>query len=184
MFFGKQDTQTTTGSTWVSAFPDDCNIEASLPSDFYAMEHVEWDNYALVGAPFDLFISPLQTGDPQFFAVKGKKIRLYPVPDEQELFHIFYRSLPADFGTVGTATGSGSMSASSALELDVQRAPVYYAASILAEQNFEPTIADRYYARYRKMMLDYKQNFHNQNPQMFPNVWPPYRTPEVSFDTD
>jgi hypothetical protein len=122
----------------------------------------------LTPAPFDIFMSPQMTGNPEYYASKNKNIWLNPVPDEQKLLHIYYRSLPTDFG-VASVTGSGSMSASSSLDSEVQMAPVYYAASQLAEQNFEKDVADRMYVRYHKMVLEYKQNFHNQNPQMFTN---------------
>lgn len=166
MFFGGGNRQA--DSAWVSSFPEDCTVRASLPAGYYAMEHVEWDKTPLTPAPFDIFMSPEWAGDPEWYAIKNKNIWLYPVPDEQKLLHIYYRSLPTDFG-VASVTGSGSMSASSSLDTEVQMAPVFHAASQLAEQNFEKEVADRMYARYRKMVLDYKQNFHNQNPQMFTN---------------
>jgi hypothetical protein len=169
MYFGGGSTQAT--ATWLSAFPDGCTVRTSLPTGFYSMEHADWDESPIIAAPFDIFISPQMQGNPEYYAVKNKNLYVYPVPDEQKLLHVFYRSLPADFGAA-SVTGSGSMSASSSLDTEVQMAPVYYAASILAEENFEKEIADRMYSRYHKMMLDYKQNFHNQNPQMFVNPAP------------
>lgn len=166
MLFGGGGSQA--DSAWVGTFPEDCTVRASLPTGYYAMEHVEWDKSALTPAPFDIFMSPEMIGDPEYYAVKNKNIWLYPVPDEQKLLHVYYRSLPTDFGAY-SATGSGSFSASSSLDPEVQMAPVFYAASMLAEQNFEKDVADRMYARYKKMALEYKQNFHNANPQMFTN---------------
>jgi hypothetical protein len=166
IYFGGGSSQAT--ASWLSNFPDECTVETSLPTGFYSIEHVEWDRDPLTQAPFDIFMSPETSGDPEYYSIKNKKIRVYPVPDEQKLFHIFYRYLPVDFG-VASSTGSGSMSASSSLDAEVQMAPVFYAASLMAEQNFEKDIADRMYSRYRKMLLDYRQNFNNQNPQMFMN---------------
>ncbi len=166
IFFGGGSTQAT--ASWLSAFPEDCTVRASLPTGYYAMEHVEWDRSALTAAPFDIFMSPQTTGDPEYYAIKNKNIYLYPVPDEQKLLHIVYRALPTDFGAA-SVTGSGSMSASSSLDSEFQMAPVFYAASLLSEQNYEPKVSERLYARFKKMALDYKQNFHNQNPQMFIN---------------
>ena len=166
MLFGGGGSQA--DSAWVGSFPEDCTVRASLPTGYYAMAHVEWDKSTLTPAPFDIFMSPEMTGDPEWYDIKNKNIWLYPVPDEQKLLHVYYRSLPTDFGAF-SATGSGSFSASSSLDAEVQMAPVFYAASQLAEQNFEKEVADRMYARYRKMVTDYKQNFHNANPQMFTN---------------
>ena len=160
--------KTVASATWLSSFPEDCTVRASLPTGYYAMEHAEWDRVSLIPAPFDIFMSPQRTGNPEYYAIKNKDIYLSPVPDEQKLLHIYYRSLPTDFGAA-SVTGSGSMSASSSLDAEVQMAPVFYAASLLAEQNFEKEVADRMYSRYKKITLDYKQNFHNQNPQMFTN---------------
>jgi len=167
MFFGGGDTQTT--ATWLSSFPRDCTVKASLPTSFMSIEHVEWDNATCVAAPFDNFISPDYIGDPYYYAVKNKDLYLFPVPDEQKLLRVFYRAFPTDFGAA-SVTGSGSMSASSSLDAEVQMAPVFYAASMMAEQNFESKVADRMFARFKKMALEYKQNFHNQNPQMFNNM--------------
>lgn len=167
MFFGGGSTQAT--ATWLSSFPRDCNVKASLPTSFYAMEHVAWDQSTVSAAPFDIFVSPQMSGDPYYYAIKNKDLYLYPVPDGQKLLHVVYRAYPTDFGAA-SVTGSGSMSASSSLDVEVQMAPVFYAASQLAEQNFEPKVADRMYARFRMMALNHKQNFHNQNPQMFQNL--------------
>ena len=166
-FFGGGSTQAT--ASWLSSFPRDCTVKASLPTSFYSMEHVAWDGATVNAAPFDLFISPQLSGDPYYYAVKNKDLYLYPVPDGQKLLQVVYRAYPTDFG-VASATGSGSMSASSSLDVEVQMAPVFYAASQLAEQNFEPKVADRMYSRFRMMALAFKQNFHNQNPQMFQNL--------------
>ena len=164
MFFGGGDTQAT--ATWLSSFPQDCTVKASLPTSFMSIEHVEWDRGTCTAAPFDIFISPQFTGSPSYYAVKNKELYLYPVPDEQEYLHVVYRAFPVDFGE---ATAAASLSASSSLDAEVQMAPIFYASSLLAEQNFEPKIADRMQARFKKMALDFKQNFHNQNPQMFVN---------------
>ena len=49
---------------------------------------------------------------------------------------------------------------------------VYYASSVIAEENFEKDIADRMYARYKKMTTDYITRHANVNPKIFPKAAP------------
>ena len=154
-------------ASFTGGFPEDCNIDTSCPTGFLNMEYVEWDDSPLDPAPFDLFISPNSSGTPQYWQVREKTVKLYPVPDEQGLFHIWYRKLPTDFGAV-SVTGSGSLSATCALDSEYQLGPVYYAASLLADDNYEDARADRLYARYKMSVNKYIQQHHNQHPEMFP----------------
>ena len=90
--FGKSGTQTST--EWASAIPEDASLEIDLPSDFHRMRFVEWDRSPLGMAPFDLFASPELVGDPQFYQVsQDKKMRVYPVPQQQKLFQQFLLQL-------------------------------------------------------------------------------------------
>ena len=172
--FGKSGTQT--ASTWVGGQPEDALIEASLPSGYLSMEHVEWDKNPVYPAPFDVFISPEQTSsNPYYWGVKNKKIRLYPEPTEQKLLHIWYREMPTEFGEYST-----SMSASSYMDLEYEMAPIHYAAAKMAEDNMEYGVSDRQFALYTRLHRQYNRQYNNQNPQMYPRAVP-NRLPKVTL---
>jgi hypothetical protein len=177
-FFGGTGTQSTTD--YLGDFPEDCTVRASLPSGFLSMEHVEWDGDSVPPAPFEITISPEWFGtDPMYYSVAEKEIRFWPVPSSAKDCHIFYKKMPDDFGNA-SATGSGSMSASATLDREFQYAPVYWAASQIADENGEPQRADRWMGKYILDTRKYTAQRHNQNPQMFPGVYN-FQVPEVKF---
>jgi len=176
-FFGV-GTQTTTD--YVGTFPEDCTVRASLPAGFLSIEHVEWDGNPVYPAPFETTISPGWYGtDPMLYYINGKEIRLYPTPSSHKDFHIFFKKMPADFGAA-SATGSGSMSASSTLDREFQYAPIYWTASQLCDENGESQRADRFFGRYMQETRKYTAQRHNQNPQMFPRPYN-FQVPNVKF---
>lgn len=83
-----------TGTSWTGNVPEDCTIEIDLPSDFDREKAVEWDQRELVKSSFDLFVSPQSNGNPSCYQIWGKKMRIAPVPDEQELLQLIYFYTP------------------------------------------------------------------------------------------
>lgn len=169
---------TQTSASFLGTFPEDCTVEASLPAGFLNLIHAEWNQTPLEPAPSSLFVSPEYQGtDPAYYSVYNKNIRIYPTPTVQKLFEIWYKKLPTEFGEA-----SSSVSASISLDQEYELAPVYYAASVMAEENFESKIADRYYGRFLLQCRRYTQQFANQNPQMFPQS-ATFRQPSVDPET-
>lgn len=76
-------------------FPQDCTMEATIPSDAFKVERVEWDYNLLDELPPSHFMSPEASGDPAYYRVRGREIRLTPSPLRQKSFHIEYRGAPA-----------------------------------------------------------------------------------------
>lgn len=161
LLFGS--TGTSSSTTYVGSFPEDSTLEVDLPTDFLEMEFVEWDQNKLTVAPFDIFMSPELFGDPVYYYIKDKKMRLSPVPNEQELLHIRYKHIPAP----ATLTGS-SDSTTCSLNAEDHMAPVYYAAAKIAEENFEYQVANRHMANFFDQVTKYSTRNNNQNPKMFP----------------
>jgi hypothetical protein len=152
-------------ATFTGGFPEDCMVEASLPSDFLTMEYVEWDQNELHEAPYDNFLSPELSGTPEHYAVKGNRIRLFPSPDEQKKFHIWYKWTPAEFGTFSTSSACAC-----SLDANYHMAPVYFAASEIAEENFEYDVSNRLSARYQDQVRKYITQEANKNPRMMPKA--------------
>ena len=165
MIFGTAGTKAT--STFSGGFPEDCTIETTLPSGFLEIERVEWDHNEIGPAPFNLFMSPQVAGTPSHYAIKNKKIRLYPVPDEVEHFYIRYKQMPDDLGTDGA-----SDSVSCPLPTECHMAPVYYAAACLLEESHEIDKAIYYQRKFHDMVTDYKIRENNNNPTLFPSGSP------------
>jgi hypothetical protein len=98
MFFG--GTGASAAQTYVADVPLDMGLEADLPADFKSMIAVEWDRDPLNAAPHSMFVSPETSGDPTHYVVISaegestpvRRIRLYPTPEEQKLFHVIYRA--------------------------------------------------------------------------------------------
>lgn len=85
-------------AAYTSGIPEDCAVEADLPSDYLMMSGpVEWDGTPLAPAPFDVFASPGGPGTPSYWGVRGKKIRLSSSPSRQGILHIWYEYLPESF---------------------------------------------------------------------------------------
>lgn len=166
-----------TAATCTGAFPLDCMVEASLPADFLSMYNVEWDGQKLSQAPQDMFISPEYTGTPSHYVVRNKKLRLYPAPNTQKSLHILYKYCPSDWIDIATE-GAATIT----IDSEFHMAPVYYAASVLSDMNFEQSIAQKCYARYRDQVNKYTIQWNNQNPQMFPQH-EPFLAPKIVFSS-
>lgn len=159
---------TTTGYEVSDSIPTDCTVEEDLPSDFIALvPPVEWDNKELEQAPFPIFASPQAPGTPEYYGVRENKIRLYPYPTSQKMFHIWYQYAPTAF-TDATADAATDLYIPSHYHMGV----AYYAASIIAEKNHEYKISDRMLARFKEYLNKYKLAQANQNPVLTPR-WRP-----------
>ena len=157
-------TGTDTGTSWTSNFPEDCTLESDLPSDFYQMEYVDYDGHELYEAPFDIFMSPETNSNyPEYYAIKNKKIYITPSVNDRRILKVRYRSLPASVDTAGTNDGT-----TCALPDENHMAPVYYAAGMLARENFEQDEADRLLGLFYDQARNYKVKEANQNTKMFP----------------
>ena len=157
---------TTTGYAVTDNIPQDCAVEEDLPSDFLALvPPVEWDNDQLEPAMFDIFASPEVSGVPECYGIRNNKIRLYPTPREQKLFHIWYRYSPTSFTDAAT---------DAAVELYTpalyHTGVVYYAASLIAEENHEYPISDRMLARFKEYIGKYVTAQANSNPTITPGA--------------
>lgn len=175
-------TATQASDTFIGAFPQDMTLETELPTGFLSMEWVLWDGVLLKPWPPKLFMSPQSYGTPAYYSIINKSIRVIPYPTEQKRFEVWFKKLPTEYGVVATATGSGSSSASSPLTQEFELAPMYYAASIMAEENHEGQIADRFRAKFLLQCYKYTQQYANQNPKIFP-VERPFRQPDVDPET-
>ena len=87
--------------SFTGSFPEDCTMEATIPSDAFQIERVEWDQKTLEELPPRHFMSPESSGDPAYYRVRGREIRLSPSPTTQGLFHIEYRGAPAELAFSG-----------------------------------------------------------------------------------
>jgi hypothetical protein len=147
LVFGGGSTQS--GTTYTGGFPEDCTVETSLPTDFDDILYVEWDNDKLLPAQYDIFLSPETSGTPEYYGVKGKKIRISPVPTSQKLFHIWYKAH-------GTQYTSVSLTATTCdLDSDYHMAPVYWAAAELASDNFETEREGICRSKFQEMVTGY-----------------------------
>lgn len=167
LLFNKTGTQT--GTYWTGDIPMDLNLETALPDDCLSVESVEWDGRALTLAPFDLFMAPQSSGDPSWYAIKGKKIRLAPTPVDQELCIVQYKSMPTDLSTTTDACPLSS---------EYHWAPVYYAAAMLSAENHDWDSQQQNYGLFVNETMKYKIKEANQNPSMFPRA-PAYQPPKV-----
>lgn len=87
---------TTSSTVITSSYPQDCTVESDLPTGAISIQNVEWDYYPLKEGPDSYFQSPESYGSPRFYNVRGSVIRLFPTPDEQEVFRIEYKGRPDD----------------------------------------------------------------------------------------
>jgi len=161
-----------TAPTCTGSFPEDCAVEASLPTDLLYVYQVEWDGNPLSAAPPDMFWSPNYEGTPVHYMVYDKKIRLFPSPTEQKKLHLIYKYYATDWVDAATQT-AGNMT----YDAEWQMAPVYFAAALQAEMNFDDKVAQRLHARYIDQVRKYNRLQNNQNPQMFPRHAP---APQIS----
>lgn len=160
--FGRQGTDSTT--TWTGSFPQDCTLESDLPSDFLEMEHVNYDDHPLYEAPFEIFMSPdSHTNYPDYYAIRGKKIFITPVPSDRRVVKLRYKYKPSD------ATVTGSLdTATCSLPVEAHMAPVYYAAGMILRENFEQEEADKMFGLYYDQIRKWRIKQSNQNAKMFP----------------
>jgi len=157
-------TITKVGATVTGAVPLNCNVEQSLPAGFLEMEYVMFGDTEVVPAPFDCFLKPYSTGEPQYYSVKNKLIRLEPVPVEQDYFKIFYTGFPTDLGVDGS-----SDSVSCPLPEEVHMAPVHWAAAKLFDEAHEFDKSIYHQRAFNDLCTDYKIREANNNPTLFPS---------------
>lgn len=155
--FNKIGTQT--GYYWTGDVPLDLTLDTALPSDCLSVESVEWDRNKLTLAPFDLFSSPQSLGTPSYYAIKNRRIRLYPCPEEQEMFTVQYFSMPTDLSTTTD---------SCPLNDEYHMAPVYYAASFLSAENHDWDAQKQFFSLFINETNKAKIKEANQNPTLFP----------------
>jgi hypothetical protein len=151
-------------------------MDTTLPAGFLEIQYVEWDNDPLGRAPYDQFLSPETQGIPQYYAIQNKKIRLNPTPQEQALFLVRYKGMPADYGTDGTDDSSTCY-----LPEEVHMAPVYYATSMILEEMHEPQQAAYFQGKFEAMCREYRMREANNNPNLFPSE-PPSQKWDVTLD--
>jgi len=155
---------TQTGTYFTGDIPMDCVVETALPSDCLSVEAVEWNGSPLLEAPYELFISPQEFGTPRWYAIKGAAdgtsvIRVSPVPEEQEMFVLQYKSMPDDLTTT---------TQSCPLPTAYHFAPIYYAAHMLAQDNNDWTVSQQSFALFMNEVGKYRCKTANQNFTMFP----------------
>ena len=144
-------------SSAVGVLPENCTYEESLPSDYLSMtQNPEWDGYELAPAKTNIFSSPQYAGDPMFWQVSNKKLRLSPYPRRQKSLQIFYRGMVTEYASVTATTTS------CALPSEYHMAPVFYAASMFSEGEFDTETANRMNARYMGEVTRYNVQSANQ----------------------
>ena len=161
-------------NTWVSDIPQDCLVETDLPDGFLRETHVEWDGHPLKQAPFDIFISPNSHGDPLYYGIKNKKIRVYPAPAEQKMFHVWFKGAETDLAVDGSADSTNCP-----LPSEVHMAPVYYATSMLLEEKHEYEKSLGNMRSHLRMAREYRLRESNANWALFPESETVYRPPRV-----
>lgn len=165
-FFGG----TQTGTTSITcSFPEGCTFYADLPSDFSVMEHVYWDKCELTQVPMSAINYPQASGTPAYYAIRGSKLFIYPVPESQEELYIEYKSVPA--------IASGATNVSSLIPEEDQMALAYWVSSEMLKQTFEDEIADLRYKDYLRRKSRYLVRYHNNRPAVQPRggIERPYR---------
>jgi hypothetical protein len=99
--FGVSGTTTEAGADVTGSMPEDCTLEASLPSDYLELlEAPAWDEIPLENHSFSEYGYPQVFGTPTGYAVSEKKMRFYPAPDKQGRLRIRYKYWPTKFATV------------------------------------------------------------------------------------
>lgn len=156
---------TQSGSYFYGNFPEDSTVEIDLPTDFYSVEYVEWDGNELKQAPFNIFINPISTGTPRWYAIKNNKIRINPVPSSQKSLLIRYKEKPDDL-----ETDSSDDIKECPLPTRVHMAPVYYAAYMIAEEKHEDDLARKNYLKFVDECRRYIQFRANQNWSLYPKA--------------
>jgi hypothetical protein len=157
MLFGGELSGT---SSATGAFPEDCTIEVDLANDVLTVLQVWWDRYRLAESTREHFVQPRSTGTPHSYFIRGKTMRLYPVPSEQKVLWVQYKGVPA-LTARGEITGGTEIP--SVIPLEFQHALEYYVASKMLQESFDDTLADRRYAQYRRVVGQYAVRYANQH---------------------
>jgi hypothetical protein len=150
----------TSATIWTSGTPEDCTVEASLPANCLDVDGVDWDNRGLFRTSLEKVMSPEYFGRPRDYYIRGSYIRFYPSPRRQELCRVYYKKHPTLF--VDAAT-QASVSVSGIPEAYIM-APIFYAASMVADENFERAVSDRLMARFNRQVTQYNITEANKNP--------------------
>lgn len=143
-------------STWSGSFPEDCTLEVSMPSDFMKIEYVEWNKNRLLPHPGWGAVSPESQGTPIYYYLRGKKLRVWPTPTSQELFHIRYKRYAFRVSSFEHDL------LSSPIPLEYHRSLCYWVAAEMCAENWEHTEHDRLQYEYRKYRNKYVVNYNNQ----------------------
>ncbi len=152
-------------TTITGGFPQNCTMESSLPTGFLNIDYVMYDTWQLDPAPFDLFTFPQAAGTPSYYAIKNKKIRVYPTPTEQGRFQLYYKGFPADLGVDGA-----SDAVSCPLPEEMHYAPMHWAAAKLFDEAHEYDKSVYHQRVFNDMANRYICREANNNPSMFPTV--------------
>lgn len=147
-----------TASSVTGGFPEGCTVECDLNADVVTVQQVFWDQYPLQQAPEVYVIEPTTVGTPAYYHIKGKKLRLYPVPSEQKRLTVRYKGIP-------TPTSLGDLNGSTAVDTvpsEYHMALVYRVASELAAMNYEMKVSDRYMYLYRRQVSMYLTRYNNR----------------------
>ena len=132
--------------TFVSGIPEDCFVETDLSRSWETIDRVEWDQYPLIRGAWDSAMSVQQQGDPAFFAVSDNmRIRVWPSPNSQKLFHVNGRGKPDDITSDITFIPD-----------QYHNALAHYAAWNILEETHEPALADRRYRSFASYVKRYK----------------------------
>jgi hypothetical protein len=156
ILFGSAD-EAQTGAAWAGGFPQDCTIEASLPTDFHAMQYVSWNTVTLSPGPQGDFIRPQSAGTPVQYEIRGDKIYFLSTPTAQKICYIEYMSVPV--GGITTDTTAP------ALPTRYQMLLVYYVAYLLLLSTHEINEASTLYGQYTREKNKLICNRANQNPK-------------------
>jgi hypothetical protein len=150
--------------TITGGFPQDCNLDTSLPSGFMEMDNVFYGTTELSPAPFSYFLRPRSSGIPRNYGIRNKQIFLNPTPNRQDYFKIFYSGTPTDLGVDGS-----SDTITCPLPEEVHMAPVYWAAACLLEEGHEFDKSIYYQRKFNDMVNNFIIRDMNNNPSMFPD---------------
>ena len=170
--FGLTGTTTEANADHTGSFPQDCTMEASLPSDAITVERMEWDYDPIKELPREYALSPESKGTPRNYVIRGRDIRLVPSPTTQGIWYVEYRGTPTavDFDT--------DVSLPTAIPGTYQQAIPHLVASKLLEEQWQHKEANFEYAKYHDLVRKYKTDYFNRNTQVDMNN-APGRLPRV-----
>lgn len=93
---GLTGTPTLTDFSHEGAFPSNCTLRYTLPTDMISVERVEWDGDELIPTSREHAQSPLSAGTPHWYNIRGRTLHFIPPPTRQEMCEVWYRGAPAD----------------------------------------------------------------------------------------